>query len=162
MRLSDEVFKTVIESAPLVSVDFVIKNALGACLLGLRTNSPAKGFWFNLGGRIRKNETIKEAQRRVFLDETGMELQAHAPIFLGAYDHIYSTNVFETPNFGTHYVCLTYEVFVPDDFFPLTTLQHSDYEWKDISKALKDIRVHDNTKIALQASVCARAEFAKQ
>ena len=56
MFLDEGTFKSVIENAPLVSIDLVVKNSLGQYLFGYRTNRPAKGFWFVPGGRIHKGE----------------------------------------------------------------------------------------------------------
>ena len=67
MKLSKEEFELVVRHTPLVSIDFVIKNHENQCLLGLRKNAPAAGFWFNLGGRIYKNEIIDEALDRICL-----------------------------------------------------------------------------------------------
>ena len=150
MKLSDELFKSVIAATPLVSIDFVIRNQKGDCLLGLRKNAPAKGFWFNLGGRIFKNETIEQAQARIFLDETGLQLNRESLKFLGVSDHIYDDNLFETPEFGTHYVCLAYEVIVDSDDLPMTTVQHSDYAWRDEEFLLRSEDVHQNTKICFK------------
>src|SRR3954466_13792753 len=55
-HLSDAQFADVVRLAPLVSIDLVIRDPDGDVLVGLRTNAPAKGFWFVPGGRIRKNE----------------------------------------------------------------------------------------------------------
>ena len=90
MKLSNEVFELVIRHTPLVSIDFVIKNHQNQCLLGLRKNAPANGFWFNLGGRIYKNELIDDALDRIFRDETGEKLNRNHLNLIGIYDHIYN------------------------------------------------------------------------
>jgi colanic acid biosynthesis protein WcaH len=59
--LDKELFSTVIESTPLISIDLVVKNNLGQTLLGQRLNKPAKGFWFVPGGRILKDESLATA-----------------------------------------------------------------------------------------------------
>ena len=56
-----EQFKTVVENTPLISIDFIVENSEGKYLLGKRTNAPACGYWFTLGGRILKDEPIAEA-----------------------------------------------------------------------------------------------------
>jgi len=45
----------------LVSIDLIIRNARDEVLLGLRSNEPAKGFYFVPGGMIRKGERLGEA-----------------------------------------------------------------------------------------------------
>lgn len=146
MKLSDEIFKTVIEATPLISIDFVIKNQSGECLLGLRKNAPAEGYWFNLGGRIFKNETIEKAQDRVFQEETGLQLNRDTLKFLGVFNHIYQDNLYLIPGFGTHYVCLAYEVTLNSFNLPKTTIQHLEYRWLDVNTLLLSDDVHENTK----------------
>ena len=150
MKLSDEAFKSVIASTPLVSIDFVIRNQKRECLLGLRINAPAKGFWFNLGGRIFKNETIEKAQNRIFLEETGLQLNRDTLKFLGVSDHIYQDNLFLSPGFGTHYVCLAYEVTIKSSDLPKTRIQHSEYAWRDVETLLRSDDVHENTKVCFK------------
>ena len=58
--LAGDLFKTIIDNTPLVSVDLIVKHK-GKVLLGKRVNKPAQGYWFTLGGRIFKNESIQSA-----------------------------------------------------------------------------------------------------
>ena len=55
-------FKTLVDIAPLVSIDFIIKNQDNKILFGKRVNKPACDYFFTLGGRLFKNETIKSFQ----------------------------------------------------------------------------------------------------
>ena len=66
--LDDQIFKTVVDSAPLISIDILIKKD-NKILLGKRINKPAQGYFFSIGGRINKNETIDNALARVALNE---------------------------------------------------------------------------------------------
>ena len=59
--LSLDTFKTVIKSSPLVSIDLIVRNEQGQVLLGKRTNRPAQGFWFVVGGRVLKDESLEHA-----------------------------------------------------------------------------------------------------
>ena len=56
--LDSNTFKTVVHSASLVSIDLIILNEDGEVLLGKRKNKPAKGFYFTIGGRVFKNESL--------------------------------------------------------------------------------------------------------
>lgn len=58
MRLSPEQFLTVIDNAPLVSIDLIIRNPSRAILMGRRINEPAKGAWFVPGVGV----TIMQAE----------------------------------------------------------------------------------------------------
>ena len=53
--LDNVIFRDVLNSAPLISIDILVKNK-GKVLLGKRINNPAKGFFFSTGGRIFKND----------------------------------------------------------------------------------------------------------
>ena len=64
-KLSHDEFAVVVEKAPLVSIDLIIENHRGQILLGMRTNEPAKDYWFVPGGRILKDERIAEAFERL-------------------------------------------------------------------------------------------------
>ena len=60
--LDNQIFKTVVDSAPLVSIDILLKKD-NKVLLGRRVNKPAQGYFFSIGGRIDKNETIENAMK---------------------------------------------------------------------------------------------------
>ena len=66
--LDDQIFKTVVDSAPLISIDILIKKG-NKILLGKRINRPAQGYFFSIGGRINKNETIDNAMAKVALND---------------------------------------------------------------------------------------------
>ena len=71
-RIVDEDdFAQVVRLAPLVSIDLIIRDPIQDVLVALRTNEPAKGFYFVPGGRICKDETIQAAFIRILKVETG-------------------------------------------------------------------------------------------
>ena len=71
--LNSETFKTIVESTPLVAVDFVITDSQDSILLGLRSKPPAKGMWCVPGGRVLKNESLMSAVKRKLHEEIGLE-----------------------------------------------------------------------------------------
>ena len=83
--LDDQIFKTVVDSVPLVSIDILLKRN-DKVLLGKRINKPAQGYFFSMGGRINKNETIDSAMNRIARDELNIELKT-APKFIGVFEH---------------------------------------------------------------------------
>ena len=85
--LAGDLFKTIIENTPLVSVDLIVKNK-GKVLLGKRVNKPAQGYWFTLGGRVLKNENIQSAIKRIGKQETGIIIDSD-PKFIGVFEHLY-------------------------------------------------------------------------
>ena len=79
--LNKSIFKTVIDSAPLISIDIILKKD-DKLLLGRRVNKPAKNYFFSPGGRIHKNETIKNALMRIAKKELNINL-LNQPKFIG-------------------------------------------------------------------------------
>ncbi|MDW3056458.1 GDP-mannose mannosyl hydrolase [Vibrio sp. 1978] len=145
MKLALETFKTVVASAPLVSIDLIIKNTHGEVLLGERTNRPAQGYWFVPGGRILKDESFETAFARLTSVELGQEYELQAARFLGPYQHFYNDN-FSGKDFSTHYVVLGYELVVDIDIKDLPDDQHGAYQWWSVNDLLDTDRVHQHTK----------------
>ena len=80
--LDAQIFKTVIENAPLVSIDLCLLCD-GQILLGKRTNEPLKGKWFTPGGRIHKNETWQHELLRIVKSELGLWYRGRVFLFKG-------------------------------------------------------------------------------
>ena len=139
--LDDQIFKTVVDSAPLISIDILIKKG-NKILLGKRINKPAQGYFFSIGGRINKNETIDNAMARVALNELNIDLKS-TPEFIGVFEHFYDDSMYE--NVSTHYVNLAYEYEV-EEIPNLPTEQHSEYQWFSIDALLESKQVHKYTK----------------
>ena len=144
--LEKNLFKSVIQNTPLVSIDLVVLNADGQALLGERLNRPAKGFWFVPGGRILKNESLANAFKRLTLDELGTEFAIEQATLQGPHDHFYDDNVFGN-EFTTHYVAISFVIKLTQ---PLSNLpmdvQHNGYKWFEINDLLNDAAVHKHTK----------------
>lgn len=142
--LSLETFKTVVDSAPLVSIDLIILNKNDEVLLGKRTNKPAKGFYFTVGGRVFKNESMQIAANRILKDELGLDLQIIKE-FIGIYEHFYVDSIF--PNISTHYVNMAYKIKLDEmNLNSLFKTQHSKYKWVSIKNINLKKNVHDNVK----------------
>ncbi|MDO6764788.1 GDP-mannose mannosyl hydrolase [Agarivorans sp. 1_MG-2023] len=138
-----DTFKTVIQSTPLVSIDFIVRNASGQILLGKRNNRPAKGYWFVPGGRILKDEAFSVAIARLLNQELGLE--ANSAQFKGIYQHFYDDN-FSADDFTTHYVVLAYELRVERALLALPEEQHCEYQWFTEEALLLDRDVHEHCK----------------
>ena len=59
--LTQDTFKTIVASTPLISIDLLVLDPQNNVLLGKRVNRPAQGFWFVPGGRVLKDESIEQA-----------------------------------------------------------------------------------------------------
>jgi colanic acid biosynthesis protein WcaH len=149
--LDDEEFGRVVRSAPLVSIDLIIRDPERNVLVGLRTNEPAKGYYFVPGGRVRKGESLKEALARIAKAETGYQAELEEAVFLGVYEHMYPNNRFGHREYGTHYVVLAYEL----NFDPRPTVeldsQHSCFRWLNETELRASPGVHPYTKAYLEA-----------
>ena len=136
----------IIDATPLVSVDLIIENRLKQILLGKRVNRPAQGYWFVPGGRILKNETIKDAIKRISTREIGIDLADHNPALLGAGEHIYEDNFLNEPGINTHYVVLAFVIEVESDIEVTPDEQHDEMKWWNKEDLLADATVHPNTR----------------
>lgn len=144
MFLDKEAFSTVLQSTPLVSLDFIVSDPEGKVLLGKRLNRPAQGYWFVPGGRIFKNEAIAAAFSRLTLAELGQEFVYSQAQLLGAYDHFYTDSVFGE-GISTHYVALAHQ-FSVQQLTHLPVAQHDSYGWFEVEQLLADGLVHPLTK----------------
>ena len=139
--LEDQIFKTVIDLTPLISIDILIKKG-NKILLGRRVNKPAQGYFFSIGGRINKNESIDNAMARVALNELNIDLKS-TPEFIGLFEHFYDDSMYE--NVSTHYVNIAYE-YEMEETPDLPTEQHSEYQWFTVDELLNSDQVHKYTK----------------
>lgn len=144
-RLPRHEFLEVVERAPLVSIDLIVRDSAGRVLLGLRRNMPARGWWFVPGGCIRKNETLDAAFARITFDELGAALPRTEAQFLGVFEHFYEDNAGDLPGFGTHYVVLGHALPPRSNLAPPPD-QHSEYRWLAVGELLADSQVHEYTK----------------
>ena len=135
---------TVVAATPLVAIDLVVCSEQGRVLLGKRQNRPAQGFWFVPGGRIRKNERVKDALRRISQAELGIALEGAG--LMGAFDHIYADNFYAAPGINTHYVVLAYRCALSEEAPLRADDQHSAMRWWAVEELLASPEVHENTK----------------
>ena len=146
--LEPYIFETVISSVPLVSVDLVIENTQNKFLMGLRKNRPAQGHWFVPGGRIMKEETIREAISRVLLTEIGYDLDNAQVEEIGSFDHIYKDSIFsDDGKVSTHYVALGFHINL--DNAPKITQgdgQHAELRWFSTKEIFDNEKVHEYSR----------------
>jgi colanic acid biosynthesis protein WcaH len=148
--LEQPIFETVIDAAPLISIDLVVRNESGKVLLGLRNNKPAQGYWFVPGGRIFKNESLADAFKRLTKVELGIELLITNAKYLGLYEHFYDDCVFDSldspPKTSTHYVVNGFEIILPAHITELPKDQHNQYQWFNETDLIASENVHLHSK----------------
>lgn len=151
--LSDDDFKFVIHSTPLFALDLIIKNDQDCVLVGLRNNMPAKGYWFVPGGRVTKDEPLKEAFSRILFNETHLGLGDVGHIQMkGLYEHIYQDNVYDDQFVGhTHYIVGAFQMILGNTSHSLLLdNQHSGFTFMPINDLLRTHNVHEFTKYYFQ------------
>ncbi len=139
-------FAHIVRHAPLVSIDIIIKDSEKNVLLGLRVNEPAKGKYFVPGGIIRKNETLRTAFARILRAEVKVDASLTEARFVGVFEHIYETNAFGNPDYGTHYVVLAHELSLAHRPTVQKDTQHSNLRWMSETEILSTTSVHPNTQ----------------
>ncbi len=145
--LPKEDFINIVKNTPLISIDLIIENGEGEILLGWRNNSPAKGYWFVPGGRIKKDENFRDAFKRILRVETGLDMELEDATFLGLYEHLYPYENFTgEPGFGTHYIPVAYRIKLDKELESLPLDQHQEYWWASLDDILEDANVHVNTR----------------
>jgi colanic acid biosynthesis protein WcaH len=137
-----EQFKTVVEHIPLISIDLIAMYQ-DKVLLGKRVNKPAFGFYFTTGGVVRKNESFKDAKKRIAKDELGIELNKDLK-FLGVFEHFYDDSIFD--GISTHYVNHGFLLELDEELDKIPKDQHSNYKWFTIEELLQSDEVHKYVK----------------
>ena len=72
--LSDSAYRSIYRRVPRLCVDFVIRDQRGI-VLSQRDIPPAKGKWHFPGGRVRMQERLEDALKRICREETGMKVK---------------------------------------------------------------------------------------
>lgn len=141
--ISIDKFSIIVENTPLISIDFII-NKDRQYLLGKRVNKPAQGYYFTIGGRILKNETIHQAIERISIKEIGLHVTMEQLTFLGTFEHFYDDS-FPSDKISTHYIVLAYLL----DFnkkINLPIVEHSEYRYFSKNELLENNHVHEYVK----------------
>jgi len=144
-KLLDADFSQVVKNAPLVAIDLLISNG-NEILLGWRNNEPAKSTWFFPGGRIRKDESIAAAYKRIVQTELNLTVAVPVPAFVGVTEAIYDA-AFDGSATRTHYVTLNYQLRLLE--LPTPDGQHLHFKWFRLEDALVTPEVHANVKRVL-------------
>ncbi|MCF3128338.1 GDP-mannose mannosyl hydrolase [Acinetobacter soli] len=151
MWLPDQVFKTVIQSTPLISIDLVVRNEKNEVLLGKRLNAPAKDYWFVPGGRIQKDESLDKAFKRLLLEELDISLSysREDANFIGVFEHFYNENFYDSSS-STHYVVLAFVLKINSlNISLVNNCQHRDYLWVSKEQSILLDNVHDYSRVYL-------------
>lgn len=147
MKLAKDDFLNVVANTPLVSIDLIVQSPKGEFLLGHRVNRPAQGVWFVPGGRVRKDETLRDALARIVQTELGNQMPVEGWRWRGVFEHFYPDNFSGTPGISTHYVVLAAELKLNTEELALQfDPQHEALTWASPEELLARDDVHPNTK----------------
>ncbi|MFB6284784.1 MAG: NUDIX domain-containing protein [Halobacteria archaeon] len=126
MRVNEELWSDIVGNVPVVSVDLIAVDDRSRFLLGLRESNVAQDTWFVPGGRIYKNELLRDTVDRIADEEVGLDVEVIERI--GAYQHFYDESDVGASS-GKHYVAIGYVVSPVGDDEPVTDDQHSELRW---------------------------------
>lgn len=144
--LDNDIFTQSIAALPLISIDLCVLSDDSRLLLGHRKNSPAKGWWFTPGGRIRKGEPFHLAMSRIAREELGWSsFPSERATLMGVWDHFFADSAMD-PNLPTHYINLPHYIRLSAAEMSKLDLpadeQHSDWKWMPIAQACIDSKTH--------------------
>jgi len=130
MHIDAEEYGRIQELMPILCVDVVLTHQ-GKCLLLQRRNQPALGQWWFPGGRVLKNELIKDAAHRKVQMEVG--LSADFKNIISVEETIFPKS--ETMKRAIHTVNVCCHMRA-DDLTRLTIdKDHNAYQWIGYDKA---------------------------
>lgn len=139
-NISEEEWGLIVEKMPICSVDLIILDSnRKKFLLGYRNSEVAGRSWFVPGGRVNKNERLREAAKRIAREETGLEIDIIEK--LGSYQHFYQKSDVETET-GKHYIPNAFIVSPKQEQELEKDEQHTELKW--FSEPPKD--THEYTK----------------
>jgi colanic acid biosynthesis protein WcaH len=134
-------FQTVVENAPLVSIDLCMVYEK-KILLGLRSGEPLKNIWFTPGGRLKKNEPWELCLKRVAYDELGYKVNNVGNFhFMGLWDHLYPNSFFDE-NISTHYLNLPHYCQLKSEPNFKLDYQHKLLKWFDLEEVASNDSFH--------------------
>ena len=133
MFISENLYKQIISSIPILCVDIIIKNEQDQILLVKRNNEPVKDRYWVVGGRVNIGEKAKDAAKRKLLSEVG--IKSNRIDFIGIYEGLFDINPFEKMGDKYHTLGLVFETEVHSSTDIELDDQSSDWKW---SKSLPE------------------------
>ena len=144
-----EQYRETMRDFPIVTVDVIFLNAdRTKVLLGRRTSEPHAGKFYSFGGRLYKNEDLKEAACRIAQEEVGITLAPRELRFAGVLNEIDDNSKFEGINY--HAVDLYFGCVIGDVVVSLDP-QNSEARWFDVNDATHHPYVREKIAGALRA-----------
>lgn len=133
--IEDSLYNQIVNCIPIVCVDgFIIDNER-KILLMKRNNYPAKGEWWVPGGRVLKDELLKDSIRRKIKDETDLDVISLEQVGI-------TETIFE----NKHTINICFKIQTSSYNIKLND-EHSDYFWYDSDNLPEDLNINLKNKI---------------
>ena len=146
MVIDKDLYKIILESIPILTVDIVIFNKdKDKVLLFKRNNNPIKGVYYTPGGRINKNESLNNAVIRKGKEELGLNLNSFDLKFCGIIEEFFDISSYD--NISSHNINMVYEYILEDLNKINLDNQHEDFDWFNINSL--DLHFYVKQKIKL-------------
>jgi colanic acid biosynthesis protein WcaH len=130
-------YKQIIEVLPILCVDIILTNTKDEHLLIERAREPLKGFWWVIGGRVLKGESLKEAALRKIKEET--DITVSEVKLVGYYEDTLETNTYDlaTPK---HSVSVVFSAIFDESQDIKLDYQSSDWKFsKELPKKFNKV-----------------------
>lgn len=145
--LSIEKYREILDITPVCTVDVLFFNKdKTKTLLFKRVNEPMKGIYFSIGGRLLKNESLKDGAVRQAFREIGIQIARENLISGGTQEEFHPTSIFDGVSY--HAVGVFYG-YVLDNADITLDNQHSDYQWFHVSDETIHPLIKSKIKILL-------------
>ena len=126
-------FMEILDAVPICTVDVMfLNNSKTKTLLFKRVNDPLHGVFFAVGGRLLKNERIKDAAVRQVLRETGLSIFKDDLFFGGVQDEMHHNSVFKGISY--HAVNIYYGYILDESIQMKLDNQHTECKWIDVAE----------------------------
>lgn len=123
--IPDEQYDYILKNMPIFCVDWLIRCG-DKYLLLKRTQQPLKGRYWHIGGRLKMDETILMAARRLQERELGRYC---GPGELLCFSNYMFAKVEDAR--ATHTPAITFLVDVDEEFVPVLDETESEYIWTE-------------------------------
>ncbi len=104
--IPEKIYRSIVDTMPILCVDAIIRNAHGQVLLVKRTNEPLKGEWWVPGGRVYKGELLEDSIQRKVKEELGIDIQING--VAGYYEDQFEKNPLNVES-GLHTLGIVFE-----------------------------------------------------
>lgn len=163
-RFSDDAYADVLDGIVVCCADCALVSEDWEVLLGKRTDEPAKGFFWVMGGRMTPGDDPRETAKRVLNREIGLDVPRIESIIdlqsTGSY--VFRTRSQEPKNHGCHMVGLNHYLVIKNDDKDRLVKQKgnpnfSQFIWRPLMELMTNKSYHFGIRQIATAIVMVRA-----